>query len=95
MIVRLVRLCFNDNYKEDFIKVFNDTKEEINSVSGCNSLELLQDIKRPNVFFTKSLWDSETDLNNYRNTDLFRNTWAELKPNFCEQPQAWSTAIIQ
>lgn len=91
MIVRLVRLCFNDNYVNDFKEIFDKTKSQIEAQAGCSSLELLQDIKRPNLFFTKSLWESEDQLNNYRSSDLFRSVWTEIKPNFCEDPQAWST----
>lgn len=94
MIVRLVRLCFNDNYTENFKEIFDNSKEAIEAHTGCSSLELLQDIKRPNVFFTKSLWDSEVLLNEYRSSETFREIWSEIKPNFCEQPQAWSTLKI-
>lgn len=91
MITRLVRLCFNDNYIEDFKELFENVSSEIKDQPGCNSANLLQDVNRPNIFFTKSLWDSEEQLNNYRDTEVFRSIWETIKPNFIEKPQAWST----
>lgn len=91
MITRLVRLCFNDNYIEDFKTLFEQINDNIKDQPGCDSVILLQDVNRPNIFFTKSLWISESHLNQYRETEVFRSIWENIKPNFIEKPQAWST----
>ena len=44
------------------------------------------------MFFTYSYWNSENDLNEYRNSELFAKVWAETKPMFAEKAQAWSVA---
>ena len=53
-------------------------------------MELYQDKTNPNVFFTYSYWDNESDLENYRNSDLFKGVWAKTKPLFNAKPEAWS-----
>jgi heme-degrading monooxygenase HmoA len=57
---------------------------------GCNHLELLNDIKTSNIFFTYSYWDSENDLNNYRDSELFKEVWSKTKVLFNDKPEAWS-----
>ena len=43
-----------------------------------------------NIFFTYSYWENEQDLENYRNSDLFKDIWAKTKPMFNDKPVAWS-----
>ena len=50
MITRIVKLTFKQEHVDDFLKVFNNSKEKIRSFEGCNHLELLQDINSVNVF---------------------------------------------
>ncbi len=42
------------------------------------------------MFFTFSVWTSAEHLDAYRNSELFRTTWARTKALFAEKPQAWS-----
>jgi quinol monooxygenase YgiN len=51
---------------------------------------MLRDINNPAIFITHSLWDSEEDLNKYRDSELFQSIWPTIKPWFAEKPQAWS-----
>ena len=53
-------------------------------------LELYQDKTNPELFFTYSYWEREEDLENYRNSALFKNVWAKTKVLFNDKPQAWS-----
>lgn len=73
-----------------FKQLFDEVKDKIIKMPGCNHLELWKDIAKDNVLYTYSIWDSETDLNNYRNSDLFISTWKETKIKFSEKAQAWS-----
>ena len=59
-------------------------------MEGCSHLELLNDINSPNIYFTYSYWNDETDLNNYRNSELFASVWSKTKILFCAKPEAWS-----
>ena len=91
MIVRIVRMTFRPEEIETFKQVFEDSKEKIRNFSGVLYLELLQDTSATNVFCTYSHWESEDDLENYRHSDLFKNTWAKTKPLFQEKAKAWSS----
>jgi heme-degrading monooxygenase HmoA len=46
------------------------------------------------VLFTFSIWDSEAALENYRQSDLFRDTWAKTKALFAEKAEAWSMVMM-
>ena len=93
MIKRLVKLTFKPQNIEDFKEIFQESKNLIKSFKGCRDVELLQDINNPCIFFTHSIWDSEKDLNTYRESDLFNSVWAKTKVLFDAKPEAWSLSI--
>lgn len=93
MIKRLVKMTFKPQNIEDFKHIFKDSKHHISKCKGCRGVELLQDTNNPCVFFTYSLWDTEIDLNNYRQSDLFNSIWAKTKVLFDARPEAWSLTI--
>lgn len=94
MIQRLVKMEFTEEGIESFKTIFNNSKELIRGFEGCLELKLLQDINDPGIFFTQSQWESETHLNNYRNSELFEKTWKATKALFRAKPAAWSTTIL-
>ncbi len=93
MINRIVRMSFQPDKVDDFLSVFNASKIFIASFEGCRSLKLLQDANKSNVYFTYSIWESADNLEAYRKSKLFENTWAQTKILFNDKPQAWSTKI--
>ncbi len=90
MIIRIVKMTFIPEKTTDFLNHFNGWKEQIRNMPGCSHLELLNDINNSDIFFTYSYWDSEDNLNNYRNSELFKNVWAKTKILFADNPEAWS-----
>ena len=90
MIVRIVQMTFREEEVENFLSLFNERKELIRHFEGCSHLELWQDAHRANVFFTYSMWQSETHLDHYRYSELFKDTWTRTRALFSEKPQAWS-----
>ena len=68
--------------------------EKIRGFEGCNSLKLLQDVNKPAIFFTYSVWNSEDDLNNYRHSELFAKVWKATKSKFAGRAEAWSTDLL-
>jgi heme-degrading monooxygenase HmoA len=90
MIIRIVKMTFREDEVPEFLRIFDTSKTFIRSMPGCRHLELLQDTASPNIFFTCSHWDSENDLNNYRNSGLFGEVWKKTKALFSDKPQAWS-----
>lgn len=93
MIIRIVRMTFQENRIKDFLAVFNESKNQIRNFEGCLHLELWNQTDEPNVFFTYSHWEEESDLENYRRSDLFNSVWSKTKILFANKPQAWS--VIQ
>ncbi len=94
MIKRLVKLTFQEDKIEDFKDIFEASKDKIKAMEGCEHVEVLQDIAQPQVFFTLSIWDTEGSLNKYRDSELFKTTWANTKILFSDKPMAWSTEMV-
>ena len=90
MLVRIVRMTFDKDRIADFQDSFNSIKEKIINYKGCKLLELYQDRNDECVFFTYSHWESEEDLNQYRNSEFFKEVWSRTKKMFSEKPLAWS-----
>ena len=90
MIVRIVKMTFRED-KIDEVKGFlSRVRNQIESAPGCRSLDILQDSLDHGIFFSHSIWRSETDLFNYRNSAFFKQTWSTVKKWFSEKPEAWS-----
>ena len=91
MIVRIVKMEFLHEHIEDFKCLFEAKKEKIRNFEGCLYLELLQGIEaRKNTFVTYSHWRSEEDLDNYRYSELFKDTWILTKKMFARKAEATS-----
>ncbi len=90
MIIRIVKMTFEMDKVADFLALFNSSKHKIRNFEGCTHLELLNDIDSPNIYFTYSYWESSTDLDNYRNSELFKAVWSKTKVLFIAKAEAWS-----
>lgn len=93
MIVRIVQMTFREDRVSEFTDFFETRKQTIRGFKGCNHLELWQDSTQSNVFFTYSIWESQADLDHYRFSEFFKDTWGRTKALFADKPQAWSVAI--
>jgi quinol monooxygenase YgiN len=90
MITRIVRMHFRPRERDAFLDIFNASKHLIRQFDGCQHLRLYNEAGCPDVFFTFSVWTSAEHLDAYRNSELFRTTWARTKALFADKPQAWS-----
>jgi heme-degrading monooxygenase HmoA len=90
MLTRVVKMQFNPSFIEEFKSVFKLVQSKIEQSEGCTGVKLLQDEKDSSIFFTISNWESENALEVYRNSELFKLTWAKVKPNFTRKAEAWS-----
>lgn len=93
MLVRIVKLQFQQENIPDFLALFEESKHLIAAFEGCLHLELWQDTKDPCTFFTHSRWQSETALDAYRHSPFFQNTWRKTKAFFKEPAHAWSVSV--
>ena len=94
MFVRIVKMSFDESKIEEFLTNFHQNKDEIRNFKGCQFLELYRDKKNKNIFFSYSYWNTEEDLDNYRNSDFFKSVWSKTKVLFNDIPQAWSVDKI-
>jgi quinol monooxygenase YgiN len=90
MIIRLVKMEFEEDKVELFRSIFEEVKPMISKMNGCVEVNFYQDIKNPNIFFTISHWENETSLNAYRDSELFIKTWKKVKLLFKDKAEAWS-----
>jgi heme-degrading monooxygenase HmoA len=83
-------MSFHEEKISKFLENFEFIKEKIRNVSGNRLLELYQDKNNQTIFFTYSYWETEQDLENYRNSELFFEIWTDTKKLFNNKPEAWS-----
>ena len=71
MFVRIVKMSFHAENIPKFLENFNLIKEKIRNAPGNRFLELYQDKNNPEIIFTYSYWETEADMENYRQSALF------------------------
>jgi len=91
MLIRIVRMTFLPEERDNFLELFDESKEKIRHFPGCRHLELLEDYNDLNVFSTYSYWEDEAALNAYRHSELFAEVWANTKSKFAAKPVAFSS----
>lgn len=90
MFVRIVKMSFHQEHVPAFLENFELMKNKIRNSDGNRFLELYQDKNDKDIFFTYSYWETEADLENYRNSKLFKEVWSFTKKLFNAKPEAWS-----
>lgn len=94
MFVRIVKMRFQEDKITAFLENFEQVKHHIRHVEGNQLLELYQDKQDNCTFFTYSYWNNEENLENYRNSELFKEVWAFTKALFSDKPEAWSVEKV-
>lgn len=84
-------MTFKHNEVENFLKLFDASKNKIRNFNGCTHLELLKDYDASNVFSTYSIWKDAASLDAYRQSELFGEVWRATKAKFEEKPIAFSS----
>ncbi len=90
MLIRIVRMTFRPEALEAFMEIFDASAPKIRAFPGCLHLELWQDQHDPNILTTHSHWTGPDALERYRQSDLFKQTWAKTRPLFAAPPLAFS-----
>lgn len=90
MLIRIVKMSFDEEKIADFLENFDKMKTHIRNSKGNRLLELYQDKNQNGIFFTYSIWETEEDLENYRKSELFDEVWSFTKKLFNAKPEAWS-----
>ncbi|MDW8302151.1 MAG: putative quinol monooxygenase [Bacteroidia bacterium] len=95
MITRIVVLTFEENKVQEFLSLFDEHARQIRNYPGCMELVLCKDTRIANRFYTYSVWNSEQDLENYRQSDFFRQLWSKIKGLLKEKPLAFSLQVYK
>ena len=93
MIVRIVKMSFIPEKVTEFLNVFNQHSSAIANAEGCIDLQLIQN-NNSATFFTISKWQSEQDLENYRQSELFAIVWPQTKALFNQKAEAWTNNVL-
>lgn len=94
MLQRIVKLTIIPEKVDYFIELFEKSKPRILRFGGCSQVKLLRAGQPDNVLFTYSYWVDEVSLNLYRESELFKQTWQNVKPLFADRAAAWSVTEI-
>ena len=86
---------FRAGEREAFLDIFEASKHQIRQFRGCQYLRLYNEAGHPEIFFTYSIWTSAAHLDAYRNSELFRTTWAKTKALFAAEAEAWSVEEVE
>lgn len=93
MLVRIVKLTFQEAHLDAFLTHFETVKWQVAQFPGCHGMRLIQDLENPCLIMTYSEWENAEALENYRRSDLFQSIWPHIKPWFSARPEAWSSSI--
>jgi len=93
MIRRLVKFHFLPGKAEDFREIFEYGQHVVTGSKGCHWVKLLSDENNTDIGFTLSLWDSEHDLNEYRNSTEFKSYWPKIKALLAEKTEVWNLEL--
>jgi quinol monooxygenase YgiN len=93
MIIRIVKMHFREDEVPRFLEIFEQSKMQIRSFPGCQQLKLLK-AELPGILFTYSHWESPEALEIYRQSELFKTTWAKTKRLFRHRAEAWSLETV-
>jgi quinol monooxygenase YgiN len=93
MLIRVVQLDIQEDKTSLFLELYAGHQQTISQNKGCLQLQLLQEDANPNKVATLSHWESEKDLNAYRNSEFFKSLWTKVKPLFASPAKAYSYHI--
>lgn len=93
-MIRIVKLHFKAENIQRFEELFRQVYPQISTFSGCKKLKLWQSKSNPAIFFTYSIWEQESDLEKYRNSELFKSVWGKTKVLFAQRAEAWSVEEV-
>lgn len=90
MILRIVRMSFDPYRIDNFLDYFATIKPDIENFEGCRKVDMYRDAEDENVIYTVSIWEDESSLEKYRESNIFRGRWEIVTEWFNEKPQAFS-----
>ena len=87
---RIVKLILLEGEEENFLNIYRTRNPSLKNVKGCQSTCVLKSITSDQEFFTLSVWDSVQALEDYRNSEYFKETWSLVKQLLGGKTQVWN-----
>lgn len=78
----------------EFMALFEAHRNAIANQPGCRGVHLIQSLDSPERIGTVSIWDSASDLESYRHSELFGTVWPATKALFASRPSAESHRLL-
>jgi len=94
MLKRIVKLELKEDKVDSFVTIFQERENTILSFEGCEEVGIYKDAEKDFTYFTYSIWEDVSHLENYRHSAFFRETWALAKTCFADKAMAWSLVEI-
>ena len=95
MIKRVVRLTLKDDASINaFQEIYRSRNPFTKGVKGCREVKVLKDVDHDDVYYTFSIWDSNEDLEAYRQSNYFAETWPMVKAQLAKRAEAFSMTEI-
>ena len=91
MVIRIVELHIQKDKLENVKLLLAEVAPKVRGMAGCTHLNILEDLYNSGHITTYSYWETEADLNAYRNSEVFKTFWAAIKPLFELPARAWSS----
>jgi quinol monooxygenase YgiN len=82
MLIRLVRMWFEPDNVDEFLRLYHAAHPTISSQPGCFGVRLVRQIDDPASFATWSRWESAAALDAYRTGPFFRAFWPQVRALF-------------
>lgn len=96
MIKRIVKLTLKDSDAiQVFEKIYKERNPSKNKIQGCRSVEVMKDVNEDLVYYTVSQWDANEDLEAYRASAYFSETWPMVKAQLSQRAEAFSMTEIE
>jgi hypothetical protein len=86
---------FEEENIQSFLKIFEQAENKIRTLPGCIHLELKRNVRNHSQLATISKWNSEKELNNYRESEFFKDTWQKTKALFSSDAEAFSFVDVE
>lgn len=90
MVLRLVRMRFQPDQVETFLRLYAANAAAIAGQPGCLGVQLVRQMDDPAAFATWSRWESTAALDAYRTGPFFVQFWPQVKALFRSPPEAVS-----
>lgn len=81
---------FREDAVASFLETFKRSENLIRNFEGCVSLRLMRDNNNHHIYHTVSVWNHAAALEVYRESVLFKETWAAAKAGFAAKPIAFT-----